>query len=310
MNPCILNILCLMVCIFSQVRGRVHYGYGRGKEHWGYHGEGNYDPEDWSEEYKSCGGKMQSPINIDTCDTIWDHFDHFSFHHYKQTPVHIENNGHTLKLEVDYRNHPRIKGGGLEGIYDFANLHFHWGSNSSLGSEHSIDGKFYPMEAHLVHYKSEYKDVDTAVLHPDGLAVLSVLFEVTPKDNKFLAPILKSLNKVEKAQTDEDITSSVPLRALLPRNHNKYFRYSGSLTTPTCNEAVIWTVFTTPVHISEEQLEMFRRLRTLNDSIPLTDNFRPLQEVNSRRIYRVERELELKNAIGAKIGYGGQGVDH
>merc|ERR1719341_2135134 len=149
------------------------------------------------------------------------------------------------------------------------------------------------MEMNLVHYKSEYKNVSVAVSHSDGLAVLAILFKVSPKDNKALAPILKSLKKVQEAHTDIDIKSSVPLSHLLPRNIDRYFRYEGSLTTPTCNEVVTWTLFERPVHISEEQLEMFRSLHTLNQSIPLTDNFRPMQEMNGRKVYRVERELRI-----------------
>lgn len=31
-------------------------------------------------------------------------------------------------------------------IYEFAQLHFHWGESSDRGSEHSIDSVFYPAE--------------------------------------------------------------------------------------------------------------------------------------------------------------------
>jgi carbonic anhydrase len=36
---------------------------------------------------------------------------------------------------------PYIMNGGLPGIYKFVQLHFHWGSDDSRGSEHRIDGK-------------------------------------------------------------------------------------------------------------------------------------------------------------------------
>ena len=38
---------------------------------------------------------------------------------------------------------PYIMNGGLPGMYEFVQLHFHWGSDDSRGSEHRIDGKKY-----------------------------------------------------------------------------------------------------------------------------------------------------------------------
>ena len=40
----------------------------------------------------------------------------------------------------------QISGGGLEGQYNFAQLHFHWGSDRSVGSEHTVSEESYPME--------------------------------------------------------------------------------------------------------------------------------------------------------------------
>lgn len=59
--------------------------------------------------------------------------------------------------------------------YVFAQIHFHWGHDSS-GSEHSIDSEFYSMEAHLVHYDSKYDNFTEAANSgdPKGLAVIAV----------------------------------------------------------------------------------------------------------------------------------------
>ena len=36
-------------------------------------------------------------------------------------------------------------GGGYEGAYVAAQLHFHWGANNSLGSDHTVNGSHYPL---------------------------------------------------------------------------------------------------------------------------------------------------------------------
>lgn len=51
-----------------------------------------------------------------------------------------------------------------------------------------------------------------------------------------------------------EVDARHPLRAFLPRNLDTFYRYSGSLTTPTCNEVVTWTVFADAITISEKQV--------------------------------------------------------
>ena len=41
---------------------------------------------------------------------------------------------------------------------------------------------------------------------------------------------------------------------LLPATMRNYYRYQGSLTTPTCNEVVVWTLFEEKNTISEYQV--------------------------------------------------------
>ena len=58
-------------------------------------------------------------------------------------------NGHTgdavLSLPDDLPPElwPSVRGGGLRGEYIFKQLHFHWGPNDDIGSEHVIDDDPY-----------------------------------------------------------------------------------------------------------------------------------------------------------------------
>ena len=69
----------------------------------------------------------------------------------------LENNGRTIELSPSPSqvNPPKISGGGLDGTFEFAQFHFHWGNSENKGSEHKMDGKAFPMEAHLVHFNTK-----------------------------------------------------------------------------------------------------------------------------------------------------------
>ena len=70
-----------------------------------------------------------------------------------------------------------LSGGPLATPYKVLQLHFHWGSDNTKGSEHEYDGQAYPMEVHIVHYKAAYEgDLDTILGSVDGLAVTGFMF--------------------------------------------------------------------------------------------------------------------------------------
>ena len=63
------------------------------------------------------------------------------------------------------------------------------------------------------------------------------------------------------------------MQDLLPAPGGEYANYDGSLTTPTCNEAVRWILFKQPILISARQMEAFRALKDNADK-PMVDNYR------------------------------------
>ena len=40
----------------------------------------------------------------------------------------------------------QISGGSLPYTYQLDEYHFHWGADSTVGSEHAVDGSHYPLE--------------------------------------------------------------------------------------------------------------------------------------------------------------------
>jgi carbonic anhydrase len=59
---------------------------------------------------------------------------------------------------------------------------------------------------------------------------------------------------------------------------NGIYRYQGSLTTPPCSETVLWTVLSTPILVSQKDVEAFQALFSMNA--------RPIQPVNRRYVLR------------------------
>lgn len=58
------------------------------------------------------------------------------------------------------------------------------------------------------------------------------------------------------ADMNTTMKEGVSLFDLLPEEESlrHYFRYLGSLTTPTCDEKVVWTVFQKPIQLHRDQV--------------------------------------------------------
>lgn len=188
-----------------------------------------------------------------------------------------------------------MEGGGLPGKFVLDQMHFHW------GSEHTVDGRRYPLELHMVHHDTRFDTLNDALASKTGVAVVGVLFHVSTKDNEALENIL---NGVEEVVNAASMTATIPkiLRAdaLLPTNTSLFFRYEGSLTTPGCAESVIWTVFTHSISISFDQAELFKKVKSAHGG-DLDHNYRSLQPLNSRSLVYAAPIVEVGDNTGAGV---------
>ena len=219
-----------------------------GNAHWAY--EGSEGPAHWgemSEDFAACNGRRQSPIDLkgarkgdnEDVSLAWKPF----------APV-VLNNGHTIQANAAAGNTTKS----ADKTYVLRQMHFHH------LSEHSVDGKLSPMEAHFVHEG------------PGGnLLVLGVLIK-EGKEN----PEIAKLWEVAPAKEGEATAKSAVDFAKLVPVRSDFYRYGGSLTTPPCSEIVEWVVFRDPITASKEQIEAFARLYPANN--------RPVQSLNDRTI--------------------------
>jgi carbonic anhydrase len=239
-------------------------------EDWCY--EGNCGPKTWGGTCTS--GIKQSPINILTSKAkVRLQATRLVINKNYVIPKNfiLTNTGHTVQLTLkgDESSKCYMIGDGLgKNPFYFSNLHFHWGPNDRVGSEHRLSGRSYPLEMHMVHKLKK----DT-----NKIAVLGVLFYISPRDNPNLNPIIRNLGKIVNPGDSAKIPANVKINLtnLLPKRM-RMFRYIGSLTTPPCSENVIWTVFQDPIPVSKRQLANFRKLIG-SDMKPMKRTFRPVQ---------------------------------
>uniref|UniRef100_A0A8C9TK47 Carbonic anhydrase n=1 Tax=Scleropages formosus TaxID=113540 RepID=A0A8C9TK47_SCLFO len=191
----------------------------------------------WHKQYPYCGGVFQSPIDLQTqllkYDPTMAPIGVWNYNLSGQEQLTLGNNGHAVKLSLPARMYIS----GLPHRYSAAQLHFHWGSPTlAAGSEHTVNGKRFAAEMHIVHFNSDkYANISVAADKSDGLAVLAVLIEVRMSIRNSCPIIFWADQRVQ--------IPAFNVRSLLPARLDEYYRYDGSLTTPPCYPSVLWTVF-------------------------------------------------------------------
>lgn len=221
--------------------------------HWSYEGDGG--PENWAridpKNALCAGGQRQSPINIEggvKVDLEPLRFD------YRPQRVRIEDNGHTVQVNVAEGNTLRVMGR----TYELKQFHFH------RPSEEKVAGKRFDMVVHLVHQDDE-----------GHLAVVAVLLERGESEQPVVQSVWNNLPLETGPAASVFPATPLDVAKLFPADRS-YYTYMGSLTTPPCSEGVLWLVFKQPVLVTPEQIAVFSRL--------YRNNARPVQPDNGRLI--------------------------
>ncbi|KAK5878949.1 hypothetical protein CesoFtcFv8_024307 [Champsocephalus esox] len=242
------------------------------------------DPYAWGDMYPSCHPlleELHSPINLDhqmTRNQSLEYLHLEGFDEIQSGHWTLKNDGHSVVMEV----------------------------GASNGSEHTVDGRRYPMEMHIVNMKSIHPNLTAALDDPTGLAVLGFFIDVVYADNVHFGLISQKLSSVAyKGQTTK--IKPFPLMNLLPKhNMSQYYRYYGSLTTPPCSQVVVWTLYEVPVYISWSQLaqftsQIFSKEEDAEQVTPLQRNFRHIHSTFGRKVSVSKDAKLLAGAAGLPL---------
>ncbi len=225
-----------------------HVPVGSGPPHWAYEGEAG--AANWGElspAFKVCQlGLEQSPIDLATAVTAKVGDLDIA---YQPMKLRIVNNGHTIQVNTAPGSSCVI--GGTN--YELQQFHFHH------PSEHLLSGKPFDLECHLVHRSAA-----------GDYAVIGVFIKAG-ENNAALEPIWRTMPK--QAGPEQDTGLMIDPGTLLPSDRS-LFRYMGSLTTPPCTQAIVWTLLRQPIEASADQIKQFATL--------FSNNARPVQERNRR----------------------------
>jgi len=229
----------------------------------------DYDHVDtWNAEFAgdkgSCNGRKQSPIALETMDcTLYANYElNQGDCTMDDMDFIINKNGVQMNWKSDLScNKPffripfaEITGNSDEAMFNGGATYVHAQTHIHLSSEHTIDGKYFGAELHMVHLNAD----------STRASVLGTMIKPTlPFDNPTFEHFLERWSLVRK-EAGCDCTDHYSFDP--PTNHKldvyenmegkDFYHYDGGLTTPTCDEIVWWNFNTEPWQISVRQFNI------------------------------------------------------
>lgn len=245
-----------------------HYGYEAGRDAFGLPCDSCLEPSEWgsclSGEWSACNGMYQSPVDI-VPSVAFSPSAGATTLVYTYAPDsgrEIINTGHNLEVVLS-----SAAGNIVHNGRDYVALQFHF----HLLSEHTVDGFHYVRSASILNTKFfSTQDGEMHIVHGaldasgtvDSLLVIGIFFFVSGEtDNEFLETIRwEQAPRSETTMSGTQIEDEVDLNYFSDILNGEFWRYKGSLTTPSCDEIVEWHVMKTASPMSRSQFEYFQSI--------------------------------------------------
>jgi len=286
----------------------VQEDHPRGYNYWDYGVE--FGPSTWAEKFPECAGLKQSPVALPTKKENHTFIRRLGFYNYEyEHELYLQNNGHQIDVLIGKAvKEENAKCGGSifppKQYFELYKIEFHWGSESTRGSEHTMHGWAFPGEIQFVHFDKRYKTFAEASKVPGAIVIAVILMKVVKEDNENLNPILDNLHRINGTTKPVNIGIH-DLEWLYPIDVSEvheceFYLYEGSYTSPPCSQVVYWHIYRDQTAISERQLNHLRSMVSPRGR-NLADNYRPMQPTNDRKIWQFRETIHKPD--GAKGGF-------
>lgn len=230
-------------------------------------------------------GTQQSPVNIETANTI------YSVNDKDQLDITYSD---VKEIEGDFSDHNFVIAPSKQPIlifrgnrYRLVKIHFH------RACEHMIDGVAPShFELHLLHQKEicPGNSSSPAKLSTEKL-VVAAFFEICSEKKKSQSHT--AFHKLNKLLREAKLTSEksvgnrsaavtcaqIPLKDFVPLDRGEWFCYEGSLTSPAYTEDVTWILLRTPEAVPAKDVNELIANHADQEQ-------RPLQPLNRRIVLR------------------------
>lgn len=137
--------------------------------------------------------------------------------------------------------------------YGLKQIHYH------SPSEHTMDGGYFPLEAHHVHISSDGQILVIGVF-------VTVGTQVSEPASSYLSQVLGKMPD-PKASPNANFVQIVssgptgsPYPGIQPLMSESFVHYNGSLTTPPCSTVVTWILAQKAAVITQGALDQYRRI--------------------------------------------------
>ena len=268
----------------------------------------NYtSPESWPNTFPMCGGPMQSPIALTPTRLKFVKAPALQFaDNLENGMIEAENTGREIKLKLLPPNteEPLLNffsfNGETLGIYEFAQMHFHWGDvRLNHGSEHASGENFTDAEAHFVFYNSPLRQLRRGC-PPLRRSACDWRAAQRHGRRQLRGPVPHAGNRKadeSRLQPGEEAACTCRLAAVPERAEacgEDVHELPRQPDHAACNPVVSWMVAAKPMLVSEKFLETLQTSVYEDDDGTdlLVNNCRPLQPEAQKSCHTVH-QLQL-----------------